>query len=303
MKRFLIHITVLMSLITILLIGSAQAADTDMIRVGLFYGDAALSSAHLENAEGSGYRFGYSNAKGSFTELGNTSETQIAMLKTQNQYLSKDLYTIDAGSGGVVIGCYHIQLSEKYATFQEAKSAADQITNAFPAWISGMYCVRIGAYATSDLATAALSEFPSGSVVGTSGNGISVVKTKTTRILFQFDGTSDQIFTVKPVGNNPKTWFKGYRYYGDFMYKRMDGGNLTVINYVSLENYVKGVLPYEMSASWPVEALKAQAVCARNYARLVGTKHAKDGFDVCNTIDCQVYCGLNKASDNSDRAV
>ena len=58
-----------------------------------------------------------------------------------------------------------------------------------------------------------------------------------------------------------------------------------------------------MSGSWPLEALKAQAVCARTYACYT-TKHlASYGFDVCNTTDCQVYNGLNTATDLSNQAV
>ena len=54
----------------------------------------------------------------------------------------------------------------------------------------------------------------------------------------------------------------GNAYCGDFEFMR-SGYRLAVINYVGLEDYVKGVLPYEMNGEWPLEALKAQAVCAR----------------------------------------
>ena len=46
---------------------------------------------------------------------------------------------------------------------------------------------------------------------------------------------------------------------------------LTVINVVDIEDYVKGVVPYEMDKDWPLAALEAQAVCARTYA--VKTRH------------------------------
>ena len=58
-----------------------------------------------------------------------------------------------------------------------------------------------------------------------------------------------------------------------------------------------------MSPAWPLEALKAQAVCARTYA-LLQTKHRDSyRFDVCTTTDCQVYQGANQASALTDRAV
>lgn len=120
------------------------------------------------------------------------------------------------------------------------------------------------------------------------------------------DTPRDTVLYTAPAGadlairpNSAQTWFKGYRWYGDFVY-RITGSQLTVINYVNIEDYVKGVLPYEVNADWPIESLKAQAVCARSFA--LGT-HKHDGYDLCNTTNCQVYLGANLATDNSDAAV
>jgi stage II sporulation protein D len=58
-------------------------------------------------------------------------------------------------------------------------------------------------------------------------------------------------------------------------------GLLAVVNIVSLESYLKGVVPSEMSEGFPLEALKAQAVAARGKA--IGTwgiVHVSDPFDV-----------------------
>ena len=49
------------------------------------------------------------------------------------------------------------------------------------------------------------------------------------------------------------------------------GGGLDAINVVSLDDYVRGVVAGEMPSSWPLEALKAQAVTARTYA--LATRH------------------------------
>ncbi len=78
--------------------------------------------------------------------------------------------------------------------------------------------------------------------------------------------------------------------------------NLTVINIINTEDYVASVLGKEMSASWPLEALKAQAVCARNYALTIGNKHANSGFDLCSTIDCQVYGGVSSEAQTTRQA-
>ncbi len=311
MKKRLLALLLTLPLLGLLTSETTLAySDDDSIRVGLFYGGDALSSANLENSEGQGYDFGYYRDGGSFVSLAETNVTQITMMKTQNMYLRNDIYYQGTGSTSETIGAYHLQLRENFSNFQTANQRANEYNNAFPAWIDGSYVVRIGAYATESLANTAQDQFnrPSSvTVVGTSNQGINITQTKTTDILFQFDGAGKQVLAVNPkeMGTSKSiTWFKGYRYYGDFLYERVGGNNLTVSNRLPIQDYLKGVLPYEMSASWPREALKAQAVCARTYTYITkGTRHNKDGFDICNSTCCQVYKGMNKASANSDAAV
>jgi stage II sporulation protein D len=82
-------------------------------------------------------------------------------------------------------------------------------------------------------------------------------------------------------------------YYGGFeLVLSASGGVMSVINYVDIDDYVKGVIPYEVSASWALEALKAQAVCARTYALYNKNGASSYGFDVCNTSYNQVYGGV-----------
>ena len=155
------------------------------------------------------------------------------------------------------------------------------------------------------------SSAPDYSVVRSSDTGVIVTVTKTTDILFEFDCSGIYDLGVCPMEekgeDGTSTWFKGYKYAGGFSYPRVTGGDLYVLNVVDLEDYVKGVIPYEMSGSWALEALKAQAVCARTYA-CKSVKHLSAyGFDVCNTTCCQVYYGHGSGvlypSANSDRAV
>ncbi len=69
-------------------------------------------------------------------------------------------------------------------------------------------------------------------------------------------------------------------------------GLLRVINIISLENYIKGVLPREIYPSWPDEALKTAAIVARSFviSSLKG-KHKSYDVDVCTTTCCQVFGG------------
>lgn len=61
--------------------------------------------------------------------------------------------------------------------------------------------------------------------------------------------------------------YAGRAYPGDLRIRRGDGGRLEVDNVVDIEEYVAGVLFAEMPPNFPTEALKAQAVAARTYAR------------------------------------
>ena len=98
------------------------------------------------------------------------------------------------------------------------------------------------------------------------------------------------------------TWFKNNRYNGAFEYQRVTGGNINVVNVVDLETYVKGVVAWEIGANSPLEAIKAQAVCARTYGAY-SARHSRSGFDLCTTTDCQVYQGVAASSARSNQAV
>lgn len=71
-------------------------------------------------------------------------------------------------------------------------------------------------------------------------------------------------------------------------------GKLAVINLVDEDALVAGVLPSEMFASAPLEALKAQAVTARGelFAK-IGRRHFAEPFQVCSEQHCQVYRGVS----------
>lgn len=81
-------------------------------------------------------------------------------------------------------------------------------------------------------------------------------------------------------------------YRGEFQLCSGGGGKgLALVNVVGIEDYVAGVVPYEIGATSPPDALRAQAVIARTEAVNAGKRHAADGFDICNTTHCQVYLG------------
>jgi peptidoglycan hydrolase-like amidase len=82
-------------------------------------------------------------------------------------------------------------------------------------------------------------------------------------------------------------------------------GTVTVINVLNLEDYLRGVVPNELSptAFAELEALKAQAVAARTYALRNMGQFAAKGYDICATPACQVYRGKSTENPLSDQAV
>ncbi len=93
--------------------------------------------------------------------------------------------------------------------------------------------------------------------------------------------------------------------YRGFFLLRASGEGLQVINILNLEDYLKGVVPMELSpARYPeLEALKAQAIAARTYAwRNLGLMEA-EGFDLTATPEHQAYGGMRAENPLSNQAV
>ena len=75
-----------------------------------------------------------------------------------------------------------------------------------------------------------------------------------------------------------------------------------LVNVLDLQDYLKGVVPNEMPVSFGIEALKAQAVAARNYVLSPRTRLVKE-YDVVDSVASQVYFGANTEDNLSNRAV
>ncbi len=86
---------------------------------------------------------------------------------------------------------------------------------------------------------------------------------------------------------------------GSFEIRSHGSGRMNVINLIDLEDYLCGLLNSEMPASWPGEALKAQAVAGRTYA-LWKQRHSTDRYHLVSTTQDQVY---NGAAGEDHRAV
>ena len=83
---------------------------------------------------------------------------------------------------------------------------------------------------------------------------------------------------------------------GNRVIVKRQNGKLLAINELPLEDYVKGVVPSEMSAAWHPEALKVQAIATRTYALYKMRQNARKDFDVVASIKDQVYLYRGRAA-------
>ena len=109
--------------------------------------------------------------------------------------------------------------------------------------------------------------------------------------------------TVVPLDPNQPLGLaqKGGPYRGNLRFTNL-GGTLRVINAVTYDDYVRGVLPLEMPTSWHPEALKAQAYAARTYAYSSYKGGARD-YDVTDDQADQCYGGTRVEVPSSNAAV
>jgi stage II sporulation protein D len=75
------------------------------------------------------------------------------------------------------------------------------------------------------------------------------------------------------------------------------------VNVVSLEKYLRGVVPLEMPVSWEPEALAAQAVAARTYAANGRANPIASHYQLCDTTSCQVYGGVGAEHANATAGI
>lgn len=93
------------------------------------------------------------------------------------------------------------------------------------------------------------------------------------------------------------------RFRGYLDIRRDPGGTMFAVNTLGMEKYLYGVLHHEVSAWWPMEALKAQAIAARSYAAYQASVSRKALYDLKSSTSSQVYGGSTTERLRTKRAV
>lgn len=112
---------------------------------------------------------------------------------------------------------------------------------------------------------------------------------------------ASQTIILEPAAGTLLEWNKNS--YSGKIYIIPAGNTFHLVEHTPLETYLYGVLPYEMSYSWPIEALKAQAVAARTYTLKTLENVKNKNFDVFSDVRSQMYKGGGKQYASVKKAV
>jgi stage II sporulation protein D len=270
------------------------------MRVGIFYSisskDTRVFSAGNKSA--TGFEIGISGGT-SFSKLFELGINEFVIAPSGNLYIKSSAGLLYSGTGGAyTFGGFHVQLSGSYGSFAAASEAASH-SGAFVAYYGSNFVVRVGSYTSLAEAEAACAQYSGSTAV--SAAGLTLCDTAGQKILFEFE--SEKRFAIRARGGSTVTVSASsgsYPYYGFFEYD-VEGKKLSLVNVVDLEQYVKGVLPYEVGLSASDEVTKAFSILARTFA--CGRKHSGSNIDVCSSTCCQVYRGAQRETERINKIV
>ncbi len=301
------------------LIRASALGGEETIRVGLMFGTGV--TVGFETTAPNGFVPGAVASDNSFAELWTIDNQVVSVTIDDNLYATGGPTTrtySKNSSFSAAIGGFHIQSEQMFSSRAEAESAFLSISSdasrtgisSFVAYLGNGYAIRSGDFFSSDAAYGALAAYGgviggyACSVVSPSATCVSIVDPTNDSILFEFDGQGDAQLGLFPVQTGGETAYiktpAGNTYCGVFEYSRWRDGlidGVAVTNVIDIDEYVMGVIPYEIGNAWSLEAQKAFAIAVRGYALANLNKHAKYNFDLCNDADCQAYRGMRLVND------
>lgn len=294
----------------------ADASATETVKVGLNYGGSAANMITLASETGMEIGVFESNGYKMLLDSNEPSAFKIRKDVYYNLVNGKEdeiNYVRAAKYEGEVIGPFHIQIGDTYADINSARQIADKVSSITPSvflayeggwrvW-SQLYLEESECFNQIQIMQNEMQSL-NYSVVYPDNRRIQILDGNTGQLLYILN--SDNKIKAAPrgiQGNISTIQYKGKKYRGSITLQSLEGSDLTVINELPLQQYLYSVIPSEMPSTWPLEALKAQAVAARNYTLLTMGRHSDYGFDLCASEHCQAYNGVNAENDRSNEAV
>ncbi|NBC67895.1 SpoIID/LytB domain-containing protein [Paenibacillus sacheonensis] len=270
----------------------------------------------LKALGGSGMMIGLNDARGKVYQISEGSYATAAAAGAAGDKWLKD-GTIAGYAGKAakadLMGPLHLESGMIFASKNEAVAAAQKLAasgiEAYAAikqsgTAAGVYTVLLG----SESDQAALSALGTKAQQAESGLSPTPTDPKSLYVLIRDDYTTAESVSKPPASlysvplTGAKLWLEttadtgiklaeryGRSYRGAFEVSGL-GNRMAVVNEVPFEQYISAVVGAEMPASWPAEALKAQAVAARTYALYQGF-----GFQIAHVVDTtlsQAYGGI-----------
>jgi stage II sporulation protein D len=293
----------------------------DKIKIGLYFRDTsahtdtALASFSVSAAAGLQIGFFRDNA---FTEL--YSEPTPSLLTVR-----KDTWFSNSGgvlkeyspTGGTIpegekFGPYHVKIGADYPDQASANAQAaayrQQGLPAYPAYADA-WQVWTGFYIDEAAAARDAANFAAllGGVqcapVQPSPDSIAVVNAANQGLCIFRSSTALFRIQPRPENNPPIFTINKVPYRGSLEVTRLKDSDMTVINVLTMREYLYGNVPPEIGGGAPAEAIKAQAVASKMYALNNLGKHKKTGFDLTATTSDQVYKGYSSERPSSNAAI
>ena len=275
------------------------------VRIGLYFNDSqtgqytALSSFSVDAVNG--------------IQLGVFKDNKFNSLIPET---FKNTITISKNMGENSGEIYHVKICGGFNSYNSLIDELDKIRvdgfHVFPVY-TDEWQIWEGVYCSLEEAENSIEEVLK---LKLSGYDYSVVEPSSTRVavlsednkvIFMFD-SKEGVFGISPAPENQPKVFRinkdnEKRYRGSLEVRRITGSDMTLINVLPLEEYLYGVVPYEIQASSHPEALKAQAVAARTYSVNNMYKYDRLNFNMCTTVNSQVYKGYNGEAASTNKAV
>lgn len=252
----------------------------DSIKVGLYFGSASKDS--FSASVSGNIRIGHVYQHNFYPQMMITGSDVV----------------VEKGGGA------YLRTANTYGTLEDAilkaKELRDAGVYAYGGYIDGANYVLTGIYGSVAEAQASIGDV---AFTGLSFTPVSLdtkavmVSAAGYNIVFRHDS---EIFAFGSAAGKTVS-VGGGNYYGYILADRVNSSAIAVVNLVGLDDYVACVVGSEMYASWPIEALKAQAVIARTYAMTV-TSYDKYGIDVTDDTRTQAYKGTSAETAATRRA-
>lgn len=213
---------------------------------------------------------------------------------------------------GKLLGPYHIQIGDNCPDYESANKLLSKIKSSIPdsyLVYDGDWKVWTGLFLDEKECKENISVYQSKyssftyKIVEPDANRVQVIDDRDSSVLMIYKNQEINIRPVDESNVNNLLEFNGTKYRGSICIRTQENGSLSVINDIALDEYLYSVVGSEVNSSWHEEALKAQAVAARNYAIINMGKHNDEGFNLCSTTHCQAYKGYAKEHERTNLAV